>query len=59
MCIWNLFSGPDSQKKKENILSEENGGEKSEKSQISVLLKKSTLDFKYAIFRLSNGVIIY
>ena len=55
MCISGigfLFNPPS---KKENILSEkEIGGEKSEKSQISVIFKMSSLEFKDAIFRLSN-----
>ena len=45
--------------KKENILREKNEGENSEKSQISVIFKKSTLDFKDAIFRLSNHFGVY
>ena len=50
MRIWNRFSVPHSQYKGKHFKRKENGCEKSEKSQISVILQKSTLDFKDAIF---------
>ena len=54
MCVSGIGFQFHTPSKKENILSEKIEGEKSEKPQISVIFKKSTLDFKDAIFRLSN-----
>ena len=61
MCVSGFGFQFHTPSKKENILSEKKkiGGEKSEISQISVFFKKSTLDFKDAIFRLSNHFGVY
>ena len=59
MCVFGIGFQFHNPSKKENILSEKIGGEKSEKSQISVIFKKSTLDFKDVKFRLSNHFGVY